>query len=79
MALEIQTGGGSEPKNTSSRLLSILLMFQLLQSISFQKLLCVFKFYYSPKLQTCYLIYFESSNQSVGSPSLLLWKVSNVQ
>ena len=79
MALEIQTGGGSEPKNTSSGLLSILLMFQLLQSISFQKLLCIFRFYYSFKLQTCNLIYFESYNQSVGSPLLLLWKVSNVQ
>ena len=50
-------------------LLSILLMFQLLQLIK-KKLLCVFQFYYSFKLQTSYHIYFKFP--SIGSPSLLL-------
>ena len=50
-------------------LLSILLMFQLLQLIK-KKLLCVFQFYYSFKLQTSYHIYFKFP--PIGSPLLLL-------
>ena len=51
-ALEIQRGGGSwNVKIHPQGLLSILLIFQLLQLIK-KKLLCVFQFYYSFKLQT---------------------------
>ena len=79
MAKENPTGGGSEPKNISSGVTFNFTDVSIASIDKFSKSLCVFKFYYSFKLQTCYLIYFESSNQSVGSPSMLLWKVSNVQ
>ena len=46
-------------------LLSISFMFQLLQWV--EKMLCIFKFYYSFKLQTSYHIYFKFP--SMGSPS----------
>ena len=79
--LKILTGGGvNSSGNSDGRgslnvkihargLLSILLMFQLLQLIK-KKLLCIVQFYYSFKLQTSYHIYFKFP--SIGSPLLLL-------
>ena len=61
--------GGSEPNTTfwPHKLHSS--MFPSLKSVSFEKLLCVFKFYYSFKLQTSYHIYFKLS--SIGSHRIL--------
>ena len=61
--------GGSEPNTTfwPHKLHSS--MFPSLKSVSFEKLLCVFKFYYSFKLQTSYHIYVKLS--SIGSHRIL--------
>ena len=63
--------GGSEPKNTTSRVTFDFIDVSVasIDKFSTNLLLCIFKFYYSFKLQTSYHIYFKFP--SIGSPSLL--------
>ena len=69
-ALEIHTGGVFERKNTSSGVSFDFTDVSIASIDKKKKLLCIFQFYYSFKLQTSYHIY--SKFPSIGSPSLLL-------